>query len=71
MDLTLTDDDARVLQQVLNDCREELMREIARTDAREFRHQLVLRQEAVERILGQLHGRAPGAPPSGRGFEVH
>ncbi len=54
MELTLSDDDARILRDLLNDHLQELRREIARTDAKDFRHVLVLRQELIERLLARL-----------------
>lgn len=54
MELTLTDHDARTLRDLLNDYIRDLRREVARTDAKEFRHMLVLRQELAERLLAQL-----------------
>ena len=54
MELILSDDDARTLRDLLGDHLRDLRREIARTDAKEFRHALVLRQELIERLLGQL-----------------
>jgi hypothetical protein len=60
MELTLSDEDARTLHDVLRDHLQELRREVARTEAKDFRHGLVLRQELVERLLAQLerHPRA-------------
>lgn len=55
MELVLTDEDARLLRDVLSDELQELRREVARTDAKQFRHTLVLRQELVERILARLN----------------
>lgn len=54
MELILTDDDARTLRDLLTDHLRDLRREVARTDAKEFRHTIVLRQELVERLLAQL-----------------
>lgn len=56
MELILSDDDARTLRDLLSDHLRDLRREVARTDAKEFRHAIVLRQELVERLLAQLEG---------------
>jgi hypothetical protein len=54
MQLTLTDAESDTLRELLHDYLPELRREVARTDAREFRHRLVQRQELAERILAEL-----------------
>lgn len=54
MQITLSDDDARTLRDFLSDHLQELRLEVARTEAKDFRHALVLRQELVERLLAQL-----------------
>lgn len=54
MHLELTDDEAHTLREVLRDYLPELRMEVARTDAREFRHEMVKRQEVCERLLGLL-----------------
>lgn len=54
MELILTDDETRTLRDLLSDYLRELRREVARTDAKDFRHGLVLRQEFIERLLVQL-----------------
>lgn len=54
MQLVLTDDEARILREFLSEHLPELRREVARTDAKDYRHGLVLRQELLERVLGQL-----------------
>lgn len=59
MELILSDDDARTLRELLTDHLGELRLEVARTEAREFRHALLLRQELVERLLTQLERGAP------------
>jgi hypothetical protein len=66
MELTLTDEDARTLRDVLSDHLHELRLEVARTEAKDFRHALVGRQELVERLLAQLEQRLGSAtlPPA-------
>ena len=54
MELTLSSDDARALRDLLSEYLRDLRREVARTEAKEYRHGLVLRQELVERLLAQL-----------------
>ena len=54
MVLTLSDNDARTLHDLLSDYLHDLRLEVARTEAKQFRHVLVLRQELVERLIGQL-----------------
>jgi hypothetical protein len=54
MELILTDDETRTLRDLLSDYLRELRREVARTDAKDFRHGLVIRQELIERLLAQL-----------------
>jgi hypothetical protein len=51
MQLNLTDDEAHALRALLQDYLPTLRMEVARTDAREFRHELVKRQDAAERVL--------------------
>ena len=52
MRIDLTDDEARTLGTMLRDYLPSLRREVARTDSHEFRHDLVLRQNLCERLLG-------------------
>jgi hypothetical protein len=54
MQLNLTDDEAHVLRALLHDYLPSLRLEVARTDAREIRHELVKRQEVCERVLELL-----------------
>ena len=54
MHLELTDDDARTLRALLRDYLPELKMEVARTEARDFRHEMVMRQDVCERLLGLL-----------------
>ena len=57
MQLELTTEEARTLQALLRDSVPDLLREIARTEDHEFRHELVLREELAERLAGQLGQR--------------
>ena len=59
MELVLTDD-ARTLRNLLSDHLRELRLEVARTEAKDFRHLLVLRQNLVERLLAQLGREGQG-----------
>ncbi len=54
MQLNLTDDEAHALHSVLHDYLPSLRLEVARTDAREIRHELVKRQEVCERVVELL-----------------
>lgn len=54
MILDLTQDDARMLRELLQDYLPEIKREVARTDVKTLRHELVLRQELVERLVERL-----------------
>lgn len=54
MMLDLTDGDARMLRELLQDYLPELKREVARTDVKTLRHELVQRQELCERLLDRL-----------------
>ena len=64
MELILSADDARTLSDLLKVYLRELRMEIARTEAKDFRHVLVLRQELIERLLAQLGAAPAGAVPS-------
>jgi hypothetical protein len=63
MELTLTDEDARTLRDVLSEHLHDLRLEVARTEAKDFRHVLLGRQELVERLLAQLEQRLTSATP--------
>ena len=56
MQLTLSDEDATTLRNVLSDLLPGLRREAAHTDlpARELRHELIKRQELCERLISEL-----------------
>ena len=55
--LSLNEEEALTLRDLLGDYLPELRMEVARTEARDFRHLLLKRQELVERLLEQLGGR--------------
>ena len=59
MRLDLTDDETRVLRDLLHDYLPALRREVARTEVREFRHDLIMRQDLCERLLDIAEGRSP------------
>lgn len=54
MQLDLSDDDARMLRDILHDYVPALRMEVARTDQRDFRHEMERRQELCERLLDTL-----------------
>ena len=54
MQLNLTDRDTELLRVLLQDYLPDLRREVARTEERVFRHEMVERQDLVERLLEQL-----------------
>jgi hypothetical protein len=54
MQLNLTDSDARLLSATLSHYLEELRREIAATDQKEFRLSLREREALLERVIGEL-----------------
>lgn len=58
MRLELTNEDARTLRALLHDYLPTLRNEVARTEARDFRHEMIRRQEVCERVLAEL-----GEPP--------
>lgn len=58
MQLELRDDETRILREMLRDYLPEVRREVARTDVKELRHDLVLRQELCERLLDRLSSPA-------------
>jgi hypothetical protein len=57
--IELDDSEARRLREILGIARDELLREIAHTDDRAFRHELVIREELLAKLLGRL--AHPGA----------
>lgn len=54
MNLDLTDDEALTLRDLLRSYLPDLKREVARTDAHDYRHDLVKRQDLCEKMLAQL-----------------
>lgn len=54
MELQLTDDQAAVLREVLDEAIRDLNFEISNTDNPEFKRGLKARQEALREIFGQL-----------------
>ncbi len=66
MQLTLTGENARTLRDVLADHLRDLRREVSRTEAKDFRHTLIGRQEVVESLLAQLDERIALSEPGGQ-----
>ena len=62
VELTLTEEEAGTLRELLQNYLPDLRREVARTDAHDFRHQLVARQELCERLIAQLANLAVRRP---------
>lgn len=54
MRLDLNDDEAHALRELLTDYLPGLRLEVARTEVRDFRHELIKRQEVCERVLELL-----------------
>ena len=54
MRIELTDEETTTLRALLHDFLPDLRREVARTDARDLRHELLKRQDLCERLLDQL-----------------
>lgn len=64
MQLTLSNDEARTLRDILHDYLPDLRREAAGTDlaSRELRHELIKREELCERLLAGLEQEVGSAP---------
>ena len=58
MHVDLTTEEAATLKALLRDCIPDLKREIARADDRQFRHELVQREELCERLIARLDSNA-------------
>lgn len=58
MQLDLEDKETSILREMLRDYLPDLRREVARTEVKDMRHELVLRQELCERLLSRLDGSA-------------
>lgn len=56
MNITLSDEDAKTLRDLLEEYLPDLKFEAARTEAKPLRHVLYTRQAMVERLLDQLRG---------------
>ena len=56
MQVELTTEEASTLKALLRDTIPDLKREIARADDRQFRHELVQREELCERLITRLDG---------------
>lgn len=54
MQLDLTDRETQLLRELLHDYLPGLQREVARTEQHTLRHELVQRQNLVERLLEEL-----------------
>jgi hypothetical protein len=54
MRFELTNEEAITLREILHDYLPDLRREVARTEVRDFRHELVKRQDLCERLLAEL-----------------
>jgi hypothetical protein len=57
MRLELTEEDTATLRSLLHNYLPDLRREVAGTDARDLRHELVKRQDLCERLLAHLGER--------------
>ena len=66
MQMDLTTEEAATLKGLLRDCILDLKREMARTEDRQFRHELVQREELCERLIGRLDSGASrtSSPPA-------
>jgi hypothetical protein len=57
MRLELTEEETVTLRSMLHDYLPDLRREVAGTEARDMRHELVKRQDLCERLLARLGDR--------------
>ena len=57
MRLELTEEETVTLRSMLHDYLPDLRREVAGTEARDMRHELVKRQDFCERLLARLGDR--------------
>jgi len=64
MQVDLTTEEAATLKGLLRDCIPDLKREIARADDRQFRHELVQREELCERLIVRLDSNAARSAPA-------
>lgn len=62
MKLDLAQEDAQRLNQLLQDYLPDLQREMARTDEKSLRHELVLREELCERLIARLGAADEDSP---------
>ena len=60
MRLELTEEETTTLRSLLRNYLPDLRREVAGTDARDLRHELVMRQDLCERLLARL-GEGPAS----------
>jgi hypothetical protein len=61
MQLNLNDDDVVTLRALIEDYLPQLRLEVARTERRDYRHGLVMRQELVERLILALEPKPADA----------
>jgi hypothetical protein len=64
MQVELTPEEAGTLKALLRDTIPDLKREIARADDRQFRHELVQREELCERLIARLDSDAERSAPA-------
>ena len=64
MQVELTTEEASTLRALLRDTIPDLKREIARADDRQFRHELVQREELCERLIARLDSNAARSAPA-------
>ena len=62
MQVELTTEEASTLKALLRDTIPDLKREIARADDRQFRHELVQREELCERLIARLESGSSRTP---------